>query len=73
MIAAAIVAPGEIDQFAAHARRMRLLHASLARVRTRDTGGDEAIGEAAQLRYHSPVLQTAVNGLFAVTLRTACS
>jgi len=26
---------------------------------------DEAIGESAQLRYHSPVLQTAVNGLFA--------
>ena len=26
---------------------------------------DEAFGEFAQLRYHSPVLQTAVNGLFA--------
>ena len=26
---------------------------------------DEAIGESAELRYHSPVLQTAVNGLFA--------
>ena len=26
---------------------------------------DEAFGESAQLRYHSPVLQTAVNGLFA--------
>ncbi len=25
---------------------------------------DEAIGESAQLRYHSPVLQTTVNGLF---------
>ena len=26
---------------------------------------DEAIGESSQLRYHSPVLQTAVDGLFA--------
>ena len=26
---------------------------------------DEAFGESAQLRYHSPMLQTAVNGLFA--------
>jgi len=26
---------------------------------------DEALGESAQLRYHSPVLQTAVDGLFA--------
>ena len=26
---------------------------------------DEAFGESAQLRYHSPVLQTALNGLFA--------
>jgi uncharacterized membrane protein YccC len=26
---------------------------------------DEAFGESAQLRYHSPVLETAVNGLFA--------
>src|SRR5438876_4729081 len=26
---------------------------------------DEAFGESSQLRYHSPVLQTAVNGLFA--------
>jgi uncharacterized membrane protein YccC len=26
---------------------------------------DEALGESSQLRYHSPVLQTAVNGLFA--------
>src|SRR5260370_3217990 len=26
---------------------------------------DEAVGEASDLRYHSPVLQTAVNGLFA--------
>ncbi|HMD64999.1 MAG TPA: FUSC family protein, partial [Stellaceae bacterium] len=34
------------------------------RVIALDSVIDEAIGESAQLRYHSPVLQTAVNGLF---------
>jgi uncharacterized membrane protein YccC len=37
----------------------------LRRVIALDSVIDEAIGESAQLRYHSPVLQTAVNGLFA--------
>src|SRR5271163_1520618 len=37
----------------------------LRRVIALDSVIDEAIGECAQLRYHSPVLQTAVNGLFA--------
>ena len=37
----------------------------LRRVIALDSVIDEAIGESAQLRYNSPVLQTAVNGLFA--------
>src|SRR5271156_3393952 len=37
----------------------------LRRVIALDSVIDEAIGESAQLRYHLPVLQTAVNGLFA--------
>jgi uncharacterized membrane protein YccC len=37
----------------------------LRRVIALDSVIDEAIGESAQLRHHSPVLQTAVNGLFA--------
>src|SRR5271155_315639 len=36
----------------------------LRRVIALDSVIDEAIGESAQLRYNSPVLQTAVNGLF---------
>jgi uncharacterized membrane protein YccC len=32
---------------------------------------DEAFGESSQLRYHSPVLQTAVDGLFAALARWA--
>jgi uncharacterized membrane protein YccC len=36
----------------------------LRRVIALDSVIDETIGESAQLRYHSPVLQTAVNGLF---------
>jgi uncharacterized membrane protein YccC len=32
---------------------------------------DEALGESSQLRYHSPVLQTAVDGLFAALARWA--
>ena len=39
--------------------------ALLRRVIALDAVIDEAIGESAQLRYRSPVLQTAVNGLFA--------
>ena len=35
------------------------------RVSALDPVIDEAIGESSQLRYHSPVLQTAVDGLFA--------
>jgi hypothetical protein len=34
------------------------------RVIALDSVIDEAISESAQLRYNSPVLQTAVNGLF---------
>ena len=37
----------------------------LRRVSALDPVIDEAFGESSQLRYHSPVLQTAVNGLFA--------
>jgi uncharacterized membrane protein YccC len=37
----------------------------LRRVITLDPTIDEALGESSQLRYHSPVLQTAVAGLFA--------
>jgi uncharacterized membrane protein YccC len=37
----------------------------LRRVITLDPTIDEAIGESSQLRYHSPVLQSAVAGLFA--------
>jgi uncharacterized membrane protein YccC len=37
----------------------------IRRVIALDSVIEEALGECAQLRYHSPVLQTAVNGLFA--------
>jgi uncharacterized membrane protein YccC len=37
----------------------------LRRVITLDPAIDEALGESSQLRYHSPVLQSAVAGLFA--------
>jgi uncharacterized membrane protein YccC len=37
----------------------------LRRVITLDPAVDEALGESSQLRYHSPVLQSAVAGLFA--------
>jgi uncharacterized membrane protein YccC len=37
----------------------------LRRVIALDPVVDEALGESSQLRYHSPVLQTAVDGLFA--------
>src|SRR5215471_18581962 len=37
----------------------------LRRVIALDPVIDEAFGESSQLRYHSPVLQTAVDGLFA--------
>jgi uncharacterized membrane protein YccC len=39
--------------------------ALIRRVIALDPVIDEAIGESSQLRYHSPVLQTAVDGLFA--------
>jgi uncharacterized membrane protein YccC len=39
--------------------------ALIGRVIALDPVVDEAIGESSQLRYHSPVLQTAVDGLFA--------
>jgi uncharacterized membrane protein YccC len=54
-----LTAGGEFESTQAIRREL------LRRVIALDPAIDEALGESAQLRYHSPVLQNAVDGLFA--------